>query len=332
MGRSATRSGSLTGSYERLLVQACIKRENALGGVNDEAFYGVVHCHELGFAVEEEPRRIVMDDLERLGVELFALGRVGGGTRLVEQRVNLFTAVEGAVGAGGHVLAGVEEGEQAVVGVTGDGAPAHEAHGHGVLFGRTVGLIEVGRPFEGFDLGVDAYLGQHALDCLGNLDVLEVAAAGAVEGGREAVLEAGGGKQLTGALRVVLVLTDRGVAEDAGRDGGVAGTYCSACHEVSNVLVVDRVVDGLAYALIGERLDVVVEVDVDRAHAGDVLDGDVVERVEPLDVLRRDTDGHVGLTALDHRHAGGVLRHGQEAHAGEFRSAAPVVVVAFEVD
>src|SRR5690606_14082256 len=169
-------------------------------------------------------------------------------------------------------------------------------------------------------------------DRLRHLYVLRVASGRAPQLDGEAVGIAGFGQELTCALRVVVVRSDRRVAEDAWGDRGVTGASGSTHDELDDLFVVDGVVDRLAYTGVVERLHQVVEVDVDGAQAGDVVHGDVRVGVDTGDVLRRDADGDVCLTGLHHRHAGGVLRNVEEADATHAGLRAPVTVVAGEVD
>src|SRR5690554_1238647 len=93
------------------------------GRVRVEAADGIGDAMLFGRDDEEDPRGVFLDQDLRLVVKLLALFGGRCDPCGIEELVNALVRVERAV-AGRAVLAAVEEGVEAVVGVTGDGDPA----------------------------------------------------------------------------------------------------------------------------------------------------------------------------------------------------------------
>jgi hypothetical protein len=100
----------------------------------------------LALVVEEDPRRVVPDDLDGLGVELLAARPVGRSTSGIENLVDLFVLVEAAVVPVGVPLSAVKQCVEPVVGVEGNGSPSEEERVILGLLRRLTGEIEVARP------------------------------------------------------------------------------------------------------------------------------------------------------------------------------------------
>ena len=263
-------------------------------------------------------------DCQRPGVgdHLVALGLVDFLQHRVGERVELGVAVVGVVPAAhllGRIVGLVEEGED-VVRVERRHAPAQQVETRILLL--DLGEMQCLRAR--LQVNLDTDLRQHAGDGLADLLVVVVAVVGAVERDAEAVGIAGLGHQLLGRRDVVLLalVERRCMAVYAGRGDEAGGRGEVAHHLGLDRVDVDRLVHGLAHALVGERvlaLDVGVfqlgrahvEAEEDRAHlrgllgleAGSLLDaGDVLQRrVEHEVDLARDQRGDTGRWLLDRR-------------------------------
>src|SRR5437879_2593644 len=221
----------------------------------------------LHLVVDEDPRRIVVQDALRLAVHLGTFGLIGDGSRLAQQLVEARVPVHGAVRPVRRPLARVEQRIHHQVGILGAGHPREREH----LLLLRAQLGQERAPLHRLQRDVDADRFQVRLDHRRHRDgrLHPRARLGHPQRRRETSRIAGLGQELLRALGIVRERLEAGLVTPRARQHRSLGRSAGALEHVAHDRVlVDGVVQRLPHALVGERLLLVVEAQVPdvRAH------------------------------------------------------------------
>src|SRR6185503_3259538 len=289
-----------------------------------EALHALRGRRDLDLVVHEHPRGVLDQDALGLAVQRGALGLVGDLTRLAEEGIELLVLVHGAVRPVGRPLARVEERVHHHVRVLGAGGPREREQ---ILFlGAELG--DVRAPLHGLERDVHPHRAEVRLhdDSHGHRRLHAGAGLRHPHGGGEAVRVTGLGEKLLGLGGIVGIGGEIGIgAPGAGQNRPARDGPGALEHILDDGVLVHRVVQRLAHALVVQRLLGVVDAEVPDMRAHLLEEVGLRARLE----LRHEVRGH----AHDEVQGAGeelgearlVLHDGPEDDTVELHRALPVL-------